>query len=898
MDAVILKNGLAVRVNSQKKDYNLSNKNFSVSGFLIEFSIDAEVFHYYYDSDFKKEDEKKSDKAGYYNKDQFLKYKEYKNLVTYENLIGNYKLSYDKFEIANPNDILDIEEVVYLNPFDSYYIDKISKFKIVSRTNFLNANYRIEVPVNVESGLISISTEDRLLDNSITGKFYHNNLSQTIRNSDNASQFAEIVTLIAFKISFIIKDVFPLLQTQGNSDINTLINNILSQWQNQALLPEEPIVEDFLLYYNIVSNFYTSCMERRDTLSQSNPEEKILILLKILPPAILSNSDLVSLEIKHKALKQLALQDVIWNDDEELALKIINSIHIDDQQEVDEFLGWLIDEKFPTGKKLPPYQETVYSLLYEKIDNYSTIVKMIPELFGNQEFSKDNQTRFINSILGLWTESKYNPYKNESPDYSLIDNGTYNYDKNYQNFAIIHYKSKKNFFGVYDDVFTFHFSPWADGIYFTIDEKGGIITPRPIMHTYQPLTLIHYPSETDTSIQLPEKDGELNGVVPLFFLKYVDDHGDNQDFETKVGILIDVATTATGIGNLAKLRHLRHLSKLGQVFIIIEGVQITAGVVSFLLNFVDGCDDSPFCKKLKTVLFFVEITALVTDPIAAYKTKKAAQEAIETATTEGWPSSFLNEIDGTTPKGKIEELSELNIPEYLLKYKNKIKSDFNFRISKNSDLFENIHSSQQIDNFIDLGFEKGLSNDEILGLLYISCRKEKPIPYNELITQMSNWTTIIKPRKFPYKFNTIDDFIIFKNKMKAQLQDWDIPFDDVRIQGSSLRNPLSKDVDVAIMVSESDVYNIKNKIIERYRNSFTLNGKFEKDKFDKAVEKLNDQISKGFIKNRQFGLLEGQTESFMTELYEIRNTYPIGESLDVSIIIKGKGFDTPPYIKF
>lgn len=809
MDAVILKNGLAVKINSQLKNYSLSGFGYSVSGFVLEFKNQGITYRYYYSGNFKKEDQNKPGIAGYYDYDKFLKYKEYKNLVPFETLKLN-KFEYNNFEIASPNDILDIEEVIYPSPYDSYFIDKISKFKIITRTNFLSSNYHIAVPENSEEGLITSVDLDRELDNTVAGKFYHNNLSQTIReNSEVVEQFAEIVTLIAFKISFIIRDVFPLLQAGGNSDVNNLINNLLSQWQNQNLLPSQPIAEEFLLYYSMVSNFYTSCIERRDTLTQASADEKILVLLKILPPQILSDSNLVSLQIKQKALKQLAEQSSIWNDDEELVIKIVNSIHITDQQEVNDFLGWLIDEKFPTGNKLPPYQETIYSLLYKKIQNYSSIVKMIPELFGNQSFSKDNKTRFVYAILGLWSESKYNPYKNTdgqgNPDYTLFDNGTYDYDQNYKHYALLNYKSEKNIIGVYDDVYTFSFSPWGNGIYYVIDEKGVWIAGD-IMHTYQPITLLYYPSETDTSIQLPEKDGELNGVIPLFFLMYVDQHGDSEDFATKVGILVDVVTTISGIGNLAKLRHLRHLSKLGQILVIIEGVQITAGVVSFLLNFVDNCNDSPFCKRVKTILFFVEITALVTDPIAAYKTKKAAQEAVETATTEGWPSSFMDNIDGSTPRNKIEELSELNIAEYLIKYKTKIKTDFKELIRNNSDLFENIHTSQQIDNFIDLGFEKGISNDEILGLLYISCRKEKPIQYNDLVSQMTNWATFIKPRKFPYGFTNIENYNIFKNKLINTLDEFEIPINDVRIQGSSLRNSGAKDIDVAIFATEKDFY--------------------------------------------------------------------------------------------
>lgn len=579
--------------------------------------------------------------------------------------------------------------------------------------------------------------------------------------------------------------------------------------------------------------------------------------------------------------------------EQEALIKLINTVDIYNQVEVNTFLSYLISKKYPTGNTSPPYKENLFSILYKKLKNYNDTSKLIVEL-------KDNKTRFITAIYALWEESMFNPYRNGGFDTTLIDNNTFDYNKNYQHYAILNYKSEKNKFGIYEDEYKFEFDIHADGIYWIRDnDKTYQLSPFPSMHLYQPITLVTYPSENDTVIQLASKNGELNGAVPLFYLKFIDDVGDIQDFNKKVGYVVDVVTTVSGIGNISKLRHLRNLSRLGQALIVIESIQIGIGVLNFLLNFSETCNNSPFCQKLKTVLFYIEISALVTDPIAAAKTKKAAQQVVDQGVIDGWPEDFLDEIpgDGVTPKQKIESLAdEINISIYLSKYRQQIRNNISLRIQRGDNQFSLIHTESQINQLIDLGFENGLSISDIEGLIFVSCRIEKPISFSEISQQMVNWGTNIKFRKYPYKFQSLEEFNTFSTKLKNQLKDWDIPIDDVRIQGSSLRTPNAKDVDVAIMIDENQLGKIKESIISRYKKSYG-NTEEGKKNLKIALETLDEQIEKGYIKNRQFGLKPNQKETFMQELYKIRGTYPENKPLDLSIIIKNKNFDTPPYIK-
>lgn len=224
---------------------------------------------------------------------------------------------------------------------------------------------------------------------------------------------------------------------------------------------------------------------------------------------------------------------------------------------------------------------------------------------------------------------------------------------------------------------------------------------------YQPVTLIHYPSENDTAIQLPYKDGEFNGLVPLFFLKYVDDYGDDQDLFTKIGYFLDIVTIPTGIGNLAKLRHLRHLSRLGQLLLIIETINLSKDIIQFLMNFV--CDDTnEFCRKVRTILTFLEIFSLLEDPdpIIVAKIKKTAILIIEQALNDGWPSEFSVPINGETPKQKIEELAEINNAQYFENYKIKAEDILDAKLSSDTKSFENYYSTAQITELSQLPLTK------------------------------------------------------------------------------------------------------------------------------------------------------------------------------------------------
>ena len=180
-------------------------------------------------------------------------------------------------------------------------------------------------------------------------------------------------------------------------------------------------------------------------------------------------------------------------------------------------------------------------------------------------------------------------------------------------------------------------------------------------------------------------------------------------------------------------------------------------------------------------------------------------------------------------------------------------------------------------------------------------RGDKTIVASALESQMDYWITV-KNEKYPIgKFASLEDCNDFKDEITSLIKDFGLPTNDIRFQGSSLRTALANDVDIAIFITEDQVGNIRKRIIDELQKEYLVNSSINSpliqkqiEDFEKTVKKIDEQIANGFIKNRQFGKRNNLT--FMQNKYE-RGILP-NHDLDISIIIKKQGFDTPPYLKF
>ncbi len=194
--------------------------------------------------------------------------------------------------------------------------------------------------------------------------------------------------------------------------------------------------------------------------------------------------------------------------------------------------------------------------------------------------------------------------------------------------------------------------------------------------------------------------------------------------------------------------------------------------------------------------------------------------------------------------------------------------------------------------------------NEIRDLLYISYRKKKQIASLNLIEQINTWTNVKNIRHYPFKFNSFEEYSEFKTNFKELVEEWLLPSNDIRIQGSSIRTSAAADLDIAIVIDREAFQSVREDILFRYRRSFiNAKGVFYESDYNNAVLLLDQAAAKGIIKSRPFGVIGvgpagTKPISFSQDLYEIKQIYPRRQAINISIIIKNGNFDISPYLKF
>jgi hypothetical protein len=219
---------------------------------------------------------------------------------------------------------------------------------------------------------------------------------------------------------------------------------------------------------------------------------------------------------------------------------------------------------------------------------------------------------------------------------------------------LITYNSQK-FAGFYWDGFDFTF---ANGK-ISVTKKGEpVSTPQGTMpgpdvhlgdyHYFQMVNLLDVRSEGE--IGLPDKS------IPAFYLKGFDDKNRWKNASTGVMLTLDVVTTVSGVGNLAKLRHLSKL-RSAQVWTtaIIGGIEVASGTTQLIINYTSTCEGSEkFCERLSQYLFWLEIASLSADALTNQMLKKSAQNVLDSGvptTIDGNVKKQLEDHAGGVAKG-------------------------------------------------------------------------------------------------------------------------------------------------------------------------------------------------------------------------------------------------------
>ncbi|WP_293785801.1 hypothetical protein [uncultured Pedobacter sp.] len=648
-------------------------------------------------------------------------------------------------------------------------------------------------------------------------------------------------------------------------------------------------------------------------------DELIVYLINIFPSVELSY---LIYNVKYKILKKILLES-IWKkgdwyfnkiNQEEAIVKIVGLFYTTigggvNITEVDKFMDDL-------QKPLEPKKETLFEILYKTVDD--------PVFFSDD--GKGNKGQVISTMYKMWLVSKYNPYK-DNDENTISTEISYHYDKK-EAPILLNYKSS-TFLGIKFDDFSFNFtSSGQDKVrrYISVTEAGqtnefGGSTDTRVgtYHMFQPISLMEQVSESLVNIPYISGgtgDQRLNNFIPIFYLMYKDDVDGISNVKQVTNLLFDIALTFTGVGNVGKIRYLRYVRfvewGVPEFKIFIGLVEFTSGTLGLLTQYAGRACDSELCNAIKNIVFWLQIASASADAITNVMIKRAAKRLKDVIPPSGLPDDFLeNAIQRQQFESKIDQLAnEAAIGSTTIRnrLKNEVKQKIYFanldssgKIKENLD-FIMIHADSQLDDIIEKGVSLNLTELEIQGFIFISCKKGKTIEASVLQGQMDYWINV-KNEKYPIgKFLSLTECVTYKDQVKQLVKEFGLPISDIRFQGSCLRSASAKDIDIAIFINEEDLPLISQKLHERLKEKFFArnskkvvpDAKRFRD-YDDAVEKLNREIEKGIIRQISFGKLEGG-QSFITEA--INRGFASPGSMDISIIVKKRGFDTAPYLKF
>lgn len=756
-DVVLAYNGLPLRLYTDT--YTVANDYYYNTGELWKFDLQIGSatlsFSYYGKTDFKDKDQGKCT-PGYYQNSSFYKYKN--GGITVEELTSGTVIGTGQkhlfpinifenndnwgFKLGTEGDLIKIKRLFPKTPYNEYYYNKYYEFKIKNDPDpNINQPLRYRSPEDYPPVKGNISSSDYskvdvvLEDRSDTAPewFYKKNFGDHIAGWGVSEQQKQAFTqhniFICWKISHCKENVEKLAiesfqtiydafddKTYNNNPApydalqlcDRIVGEILLNWgyfyihSGKTKFNVDPILptsysEEYEAiinqYYNSLVNFYINTYYR--TAAQIFPNDtgtlkersdrRIKYLISILPSSAIG---IIPIPHRVEILKML-VNNALYNKDELIALTIIKSVTFPD---ADEFLGLLLSESVKWNNS----NVTLFEALYRRIDDRIMF------------FGEDNRKAYMLTMYMLWFVSSYNPMNSDTDTDELSDT--------YEGKPVTLKYESELFFGFYMDNMNFVFKSnnieaqeekievvptykeYQSGIRKTWVSVG-------VYNIYQAITLNEYKDE-DVAIKIPliglnaAPNGETQALLPLFFLKYIDDRGDKEDLWTGIGLALDVALTFTGIGNITKLRHLRYLSKIGQawrgaitgsqrVFLVRSAyysVQGVAGTFEFTASltqlfrqyYMNGTDCATYhgvvdnnvndatpegqipdelpsaseeakkaykrCKAIDNILFWMQMGSLGMDIYASRMIRKKAKELADLGYPPAWDTGQYLEL--------------------------------------------------------------------------------------------------------------------------------------------------------------------------------------------------------------------------------------------------------------
>jgi len=120
-----------------------------------------------------------------------------------------------------------------------------------------------------------------------------------------------------------------------------------------------------------------------------------------------------------------------------------------------------------------------------------------------------------------------------------------------------------------------------------------------------------------------------------------------------------------------------------------------------------------------------------------------------------------------------------------------------------------VYTAEQVDQVAARGLQMGLTDAQItdfleMGSIAKTTRTPPTLSPEDVVQQMQNWVTEVRPRGFPYLFTSRAQLDEFTTNLRGLITKYEVPQGRVVLQGSSLRTPSARDIDIAIFVSDTE----------------------------------------------------------------------------------------------
>jgi hypothetical protein len=995
--------GEAVKLPSDK----FSKINTTLDGFLLSFYFHPNggapngtkiAYQFFYSNQFNFNGPKGDLNDGYYKETEALLYINsvqgtqvfYAEAPSPNSMRGEHQMTFINRK-AQIGEQVEVESLAFDDPYKigEYYE---ATFNIVDAGNgypkndYKKRNGGIDFPKSIPgggNGFVSYNyqTGPNFLFGTDIEKglyFFHKlNYSDkivewTILGHHFNRKYDEGMTKIVYRLKEICIEILPILTSNITSidnvgfgsanesiltdTIDQLIFKLKKSWAMyepynsdpgyELVLPSPPDYKILEEFYSKITNFFIFIFYRKNDIMLLSPTEKIDFLIEILPSNILS---IVDIQVLINRLHEIIKKAKPTPEDRLTVLGIIQAIKPED---ANYFLEQLRDLNVTNidDKKVS---------LFEGI--YVKATKNV------KWFDTTHRKQLMQSLLLIWYASDFNP--DNIYDFSNNAELTEPIHNIYKDkIQWIQYESKKSW-GWFDDNMDFTFNQnLLNGerlISYNTNEIWGFPSfgAYPI---YQPVSIRQF-DEGDIAVKIPSLFFQEGGttvdtaMIPLFFLKHIDDCGDEEDYWTGVSLAFDIALTFTGIGNLTKLRHLRHITKLGRLAIgktittservlaleLASGlaglVELTTATASLILTYyTNGCsvyingvnqtiDDNnsdgknppipappsgkEWCETLDKWLFFAELAAGGADAMASLMLRKTSKKLIDDGVPIDFPmnaATIISEFAGDSASflsqfrlARRNKLKQRLLESYLNtnKWKNGVQVEPRKFIAEYNDI--------ELDELIDLGTNNGFSFNVIQDFIFIGGRQAKPISFVQLKGEMNYFKNVTLENGYPARFFGLTEFKdTFKSRVVGILNQADYPSScEIFVQGSSLRRIDPGDIDLAIFIPEIDL----KAFLQLKESQFISHNKimFVKDEAPRKLrlyrEQINDGIKRGMLPSYYFKKTNGIDISKCPG-YEQNGIYdgianfvhppPANDhTIAFTIIIKNGLMDVGPYLK-